>query len=166
MLLCLLIIIWQNIIKNGQTISLNALSVQSLSSFISLVNSGHFVWIVVVPSSSPEHKEWDALSPASTLAAGSVVAVRRLAEAEPMRGSTTEGTLCTTLTCDGHVSVVFAFVYSVHDLLGAAHKSLRTPLRTKAQYKKTLCSLIAQQRGSTEISFFILITRWRRYLRK
>lgn len=35
------------------------------------------------------------------------------------------------LTCDGHVSVGFALVNSIHDLLGTANKALGTPLRTQ-----------------------------------
>lgn len=36
------------------------------------------------------------------------------------------------LTCDSHASVVFAFLYGFHDLVGAAHKTLGTPLETNA----------------------------------
>ncbi len=36
------------------------------------------------------------------------------------------------LTCDSHASVVFAFLYGVHDFIWTAHKTLCTPLRTHA----------------------------------
>ena len=49
------------------------------------------------------------------------------------------------LTCDSHVSVVFAFVYGVHDLLRTAHKTLSTSLGTHSHYKEMLCSLSLQQ---------------------
>lgn len=54
------------------------------------------------------------------------------------------------LTCDSHVSVVFAFVYGVHDLLRTANKTLGTPLGTHAHHKEMLCSTAPQQDGFTE----------------
>lgn len=49
------------------------------------------------------------------------------------------------LTCDSHMSGIFAFVYGVHDLLRTAHETLSTPLGTNAHHKKTLCSTAPQQ---------------------
>lgn len=67
---------------------------------------------------------------------GSLAAVRRLAEVEPMRGSHTEGAQCNALTCDSHAPAVFAFLYGFQDLVGTAHKALGTALRTHAVTRK------------------------------
>lgn len=47
------------------------------------------------------------------------------------------------LTCDSHASVVFAFLYGVHDLVRTANKTLGTALET--HHKETLCSTAPQQ---------------------
>lgn len=66
------------------------------------------------------------------LTEGSLPAVRRPAELEPVRGSGPEGCSAPELTCDSHVPAVFALVNGVHDLLRTAHKALGTPLETNA----------------------------------
>lgn len=54
------------------------------------------------------------------------------------------------LTCDSHASVIFAFVYGFHDLLGGADKALGTPLGTHEYHKEILCSVATQQHCFTE----------------
>lgn len=43
------------------------------------------------------------------------------------------------LTCDSHVSVVFAFVYGIHYFVRAAHKTLGTSLRTQRHITRKHC---------------------------
>lgn len=40
------------------------------------------------------------------------------------------------LTCDSHMSVGFAFIYSVHDLVRAAHKPFGTTLKKQRERQR------------------------------